>query len=262
MEKPKCIFVGLILLVSETSYSQVNHIPVNNDQNVANVIKPLAQVPIPQPLQEVQDSLTSNTKYGIIGIRFMPTYSSMKFQDAGGNTIKGEFVLSLSYSYGALLGINFNNNAGLQLECIYNTLSQKYKDKGLEHKIELNYLNFPLLLSVNTGKLKPVNLNVVAGPQLGINIGSSLHTKGSGGNDSIQAVLAVKKSDFGFAYGAGLDFGLNKEKTVRLDIGFRGFFGLINIRNESKTRETNNYYILQKTHIQTYSGYIGFTFLF
>jgi len=190
----------------------------------------------------------------------MPTFSSLKLQNASGNTIKGEFVLS--YGGGAILGLNFNNNVGLEIECIYNNLSQKYKDQDLERKIHINYLNVPLLLSLNTGRANTVNLNVVAGPQLGVNLGSSVTTSGSEGVDTVQAVLAVKKSDFGFAYGAGLDFGLNKSKTARLDIGFRGVFGLININDKSKSIETNQYYILEKAHIETYSAYIGFLILF
>lgn len=267
MKKINYILVGLIVLLSEFSKAQINNININinKDKDTTKVVNPPPPAPVQPPAQEppAQEppkSVASETKHGIIGVRFMPTFSSLKFQDAGGNTIKGEFVLS--YGYGALLGVNFNNNVGVQIECIYNNLSQKYKDKNMERKIEINYINIPLLLSLNTGRLKPVNLNIVAGPQLGINIGSSVTTTGSGGVDTLQAVFAVKKNDFGFAYGAGLDFGLNKSKTARLDIGFRGVFGLIDIRDESKTRETDQYYILQKTHIETYSGYIGFTFLF
>lgn len=198
--------------------------------------------------------------HGIVGIRFMPTLSSIKLQNAEGNTLKGEFVLS--YGYGAILGLNFNNYVGIQIEGIYNNLSQKYKDKDLERKIEISYLNFPVLLSLNTGRSNMVNLNIVAGPQLGVNLGSKVTTTGSEGVDTVHAVLAVKQGDFGFAYGAGLDFTLNKRRNARLDIGFRGVYGLIDISDESKTIETDQYYILQKAHVETYSAYIGFLLLF
>lgn len=238
------------MLLAEISGAQVNN-NINIDINKDSSNIRARQEPEPEP---------SGTKIGILGARFMPTISSVKLHNASGNTIKGEFIVS--YGYGGLVGLNFSNNFGLQLEGIYNELSQKYKDQNLERKIQIKYLNFPLLLSLNTGRLNMVNLNIVGGPQFGLNVGSSVTTTGSGEIDTVHAILAIKKSDFGLAYGAGLDFGLNKKRTARLDIGFRGVYGLINISDESGTIETGQYYILQKTHIETYSAYLGFLFLF
>ncbi|OFY86377.1 MAG: hypothetical protein A3F72_11290 [Bacteroidetes bacterium RIFCSPLOWO2_12_FULL_35_15] len=261
MKTLRHILLGLILIISGISTAQVINININKDSTKTVNPPPAAPPPAAQPPAKVEEpEQKTETFYGVFGLRFMPTFSSLKLQNASGNTIKGEFVLS--YGGGAILGLNFNNNVGLEIECIYNNLSQKYKDQDLERKIHINYLNVPLLLSLNTGRANTVNLNVVAGPQLGVNLGSSVTTSGSEGVDTVQAVLAVKKSDFGFAYGAGLDFGLNKSKTARLDIGFRGVFGLININDKSKSIETNQYYILEKAHIETYSAYIGFLILF
>lgn len=197
---------------------------------------------------------------GIFGIRYMPSISSIKVQNFEGD-VQGDFVLG--HGYGGLLGINFNNHIGLQVEVIYNQLSQKYKDHDLERRIDLNYVNVPLLLSLNTNRKKIINLNIVAGPQLGVNVGATLKTTGtSNGNVNTQAILAVKKNDFGIAYGTGLDFGLNLRRTIRLDIGFRGFMGLLDVSDQSATLEANSYYVLRKTHIETYSGYIGLLFIF
>ena len=251
--------MGLILIFSGISNAQVINININKDST--KTASPPPPPAATQPSAKVEEpEQKAETFYGVFGLRFMPTFSSLKLQNASGNTIKGEFVLS--YGGGAILGLNFNNNVGLEVECIYNNLSQKYKDQNLERKIHINYLNVPFLLSLNTCRTNTVNLNVVAGPQLGVNLCSSVSTTGSEGVDTVQAVLAVKKSDFGFAYGAGLDFGLNKSKTARLDIGFRGVYGLININDKSKNIETNQYYILEKAHIETYSAYIGFLILF
>lgn len=197
---------------------------------------------------------------GLFGIRYMPTISSIKVQNFEGD-VQGDFILG--HGYGGLLGINFNNHIGLQVEVIYNQLSQKYKDHDLERRIDLNYVNVPLLLSLNTNRKKIINLNIVAGPQLGVNVGATLKTTGTNnGNVNTQAVLAVKKNDFGIAYGAGLDFGLNLRRTIRLDIGFRGFMGLLDVSDESATLDANSYYVLRKEQIQTYSGYVGLLFIF
>ncbi|OFY84774.1 MAG: hypothetical protein A3F72_05815 [Bacteroidetes bacterium RIFCSPLOWO2_12_FULL_35_15] len=194
------------------------------------------------------------------GARFMPTFSSFDMQTSSGGTIKGE--VTLGYGVGALLGINFTNHVGIQGEIIYNSLSQKYKDQDLERKINIRYINLPILLSLNTGKSRPVNLNAVLGAQFGYNVGSSVSGSGSAGTDTLTAVLAVKKSDIGFAYGAGLEFALNTTRTIRLDLGFRGVYGFVNISKPTATTEQNSYYILDHANVDTKSGYIGLTFLF
>jgi opacity protein-like surface antigen len=199
---------------------------------------------------------------GEIGFRFLPTFTSLQFQTVDEATVRGEFTLG--YGFGAMLAGNFNNNVGLQAEIIYNSLTQKYKDRELDRRIDISYINFPLMLSLNTDKSRPFNLNFVAGPQIGYNLGSKITTSGGGPSeaDTVQAILAIKKGDFGFAYGAGMEFKLNSEGNFRFDLGFRGVYGLININDNSGTRTTNSYYILEKSRIKTNSIYMGFTFLF
>lgn len=195
-----------------------------------------------------------------IGIRFMPTFTSLDIKSASGGTIKGNVVFG--YGAGAILGFNFNQNIGIQGEVIYSSISQKYSEVNVQRKINLQYLNIPLLLSLNTGKMKMINLNIVAGPQIAISTGSSVATSGDDGTATSKGVLTVKKSDFGIAYGAGLDFGINEAKTFRVGIGFRGVYGLLDISDHSRTVTTDSYYLLDRTHIKTYSGYIGASFLF
>jgi opacity protein-like surface antigen len=101
---------------------------------------------------------------------------------------------------------------------------------------------------------------MVMGPQIGINVGSNLKTSGNDGSNP--AVLSVKKGDFGFAYGAGFDFGLNPEWTARLGLGFRGVLGLINISDHSNTIESDAYYILDKAKIKSNAAYIRLSFIF
>lgn len=193
---------------------------------------------------------------GEFGIRFMPTVSSLDLNTSSGGKVSGD--ATLGYGFGAFLGFSFTDHVGVQVEGIYSNIRQKYTENDVEHDIKLKYFNIPLLLSLNTGKTKMVNLNIVAGPQMGISAGSSF----SVGSDSSNAVLSVKKGDFGFAYGAGLDFGLNEMKTFRLGIGFRGVYGLFDVSDNSGSNSTDSYYILDRTHIKTYSGYIGVSYLF
>lgn len=204
-------------------------------------------------------STTVNAQKAEFGIRYMPTFSNFDMQASDGTTIKGE--VTISHGIGVLMGYNFNENVGIQGEVIYTAVARRYSERSVEQKVVLRYVNIPLLLSLNTGKSRMFNLNIVAGPQVGIRVGSHVYTTGDG-TLMAQPLLEVKKTDLGFAYGAGLDVGLNEAKTLRLGAGFRGVYGLIDISDNSSTTATDTYYILERTNIETYSGYIGFSVLF
>jgi opacity protein-like surface antigen len=198
-------------------------------------------------------------KRGEIGFRFMPTISSFDMKTYDGTTIKGE--ATLGFGMGAMLGFNFSNHVGLTGEIIYNSLAQKYRDEEMDRQINIKYINIPLMLSLNTGKGNPVNLKVEAGPQLGYNVGASFSSSGSANSDTIQTVFSTKNSDFGFAYGAGLEFILNSNKTIRLDVGFRGVYGFGNITNTSAPVDGTQF-LLQNAAVRTNAAYIGFSRLF
>jgi hypothetical protein len=250
MKKYIYVAAGTMFLLS-TSQAQVN----TNSSISDNFSKDIILV-----TEEITDKPVPAFPVMVLGIRFMPTTSNIKVQNSDGNSVDGDIVLS--YGYGGLLGFNFTKHVGLQLEVLYNTLSQKYADHTLDREIDINYINVPLLLSLNVNRTNAFNINLAVGPQLGVNVGSSVTTRGTAnGNTNTKAVLAVKENDFGIAYGAGVDFGLNAARTIRFDIGFRGVNGLVDVSDRSEKLETGSYYILQKKRTQTYAGYIGFTFL-
>lgn len=196
------------------------------------------------------------------GLRFMPTYSSFEMQTSAAGTVKGESIMG--YTFGAFVGYSFNRFMGFQTEVDYSSLSRKYTSAGIEQRVNLRYIDIPLLASFNTGKFRMINLNIVAGPQIGIGVGNNVYTSGADGTNKATPILSVRKSNIGVAYGAGLDFGLNHNRTFRLAIGYRGVYGLMNISKNSGTADPNNpdaYFILQKTHITTYAVYVGFSII-
>ena len=204
-------------------------------------------------------TLNANAQSAEFGLRFMPTVSALDMKTSSGGTVTGQ--ATLGYGIGALLGYNFSNHVGIQGEAIYSSITQKYKEQDVERKINLKYVNIPLLLSLNTNKTGSVNLNAVAGPQIGISVGSSVFT--SGGNESnTTAIIDVKKGDLGLAYGAGVDFALSPAGAVRLGIGFRGVYGLFDISDNNNSTTTDSYYILDRTHLKTYSAYAGLSIVF
>jgi hypothetical protein len=204
-------------------------------------------------------TIQANAQKGEVGLRFMPTFSSFEMKNAGGGTVDGD--VTLGFGLGALLGFNFTNIVGIQGELIYSSISQKYKEVDVEHRVNLRYFNIPLLLSLNTGKTKAVNFNVVGGPQIGISAGSRLSTV-NGNNTIPDPVLAVKKGDLGLAYGAGLDFALNTARTFRFGLGYRGVLGLFDISDNNASIATDAYYILDRTNVNTNAIYVGLSLLF
>lgn len=207
--------------------------------------------------------LSSFTKVGAqkmeFGLRFMPTFSSFEVFTPGNGRQLGDYTNG--YGFGAILGYNFTDHVGVQGEIIYSAIGQKYTEADVERKINLKYVNIPLLFSVNTGKTKTVNFNLVGGPQIGISVGSNIFTPRDG-NNSTTAVLSVKKGDLGFAYGAGLDFGINSARTTRVGLGFRGVQGLFDISDNSATLSTDGFYLLDRSKVKTYAAYLGLSFLF
>jgi hypothetical protein len=202
-------------------------------------------------------TMGANAQRGEFGLRFMPTYSSTDIQISSGGKVQGN--ATLGFGAGAILGFNFSDYIGVQGEVIYSSTTQKYKEEDVERKITLKYVNIPLMLSLNTGKTKAFNFNVVAGPQIGISVGSDISGVAT---DSMNAVLSVKKGDLGVAFGAGFDFGLNPAHTIRLSIGYRGVRGLLDISDDNGSLENGSYYVLDKAHTKSNAGYIGLSFLF
>jgi opacity protein-like surface antigen len=198
-------------------------------------------------------------RYVEFGFKFLPTVSSFSMKPASSGTVKG--TATFGFGFGGSLAVNFTKHYGVQGEIIYNSLSQKYTDDDMEREINLRYINFPLMFSLNTGKGKQANLNVMVGPQFGMNIGSSFNTSSGNGTDTVTYVLATKKGDFGMAYGAGVEFMLNEIRTIRLDLGYRGIYGFTNI-NKTLPSENDDEPLFESAKVRTNSGYIGITFLF
>lgn len=258
----KTMIAGFALFTG-TANAQTDTLIIKHD-TVRTTIDTVKVIERTAPPQVVHDTVAvNNTKkdapplrWGEFGLRFMPTWTYLSFNTSNGDVVQG--TSDINYGYGALLGFNFTKNIGVVGEIDYLGISQKYKDQGLERQVHINYLNIPVMLSINTDKTKPVNLNLVVGPQFGINVGSSLDANGNGDNSTMQGTLAVKSNDVGIAYGAGLEFALNRQHTIRFDLGFRGMYGLVDIN--STTTGPNTYNVLVNASRRSYGGFAGFTF--
>lgn len=199
-------------------------------------------------------------KRGELGVRYMPTFSSLEVRTSNLQTIQGD--ITANQGFGIMLAGNISKNVGIQAEMNYLEINQKYRDQNLDRHIKVSYVNIPVMLSLNTDKTRKVNFNMVTGPQFGINVGSSLKTTGDENSETLHGVVEAKGTDIGLAYGAGLEFALNKKHTLRLDPGFRGFYGLSEVSSKQTSNSPNTYNVIVRASRQTYAGYLGLTWCF
>lgn len=225
-------------------------------------------VPEKKEVQVVHDTVVKEKdrskdlklRVGEFGIRYMPTLAALAFRNSNGEVVQGEFTMS--QGYGLMLGLNFSKNVGLQGEVNYLDVTQKYKDRNLDRQVNVAYLNVPVLLSVNTDKRRVVNLNFVAGPQFGFNIGSSIKTSGSDNTETVKATVGASGTDVGLAYGTGLEIALNPMHTFRLDLGYRGFYGLFDAMGNQSSSNPDTYNVLIRASRKTHAAYLGLTMCF
>ena len=195
---------------------------------------------------------------GQFGIHFMPSFTKIDVRDSKGNVIPGS--VSLQPGFGILLGFNISSHFGIQGEINYLSISQKYKDASVDREIKIRYINVPLLLTLNTDKSKQVNMNVVAGPEFGFNTGASINSTGTKGTDTLQAVVVLKKANVGFAYGAGLEFAMNKSRSCFFELGYRGFYSFVDVT--TTVNSDNKYNAVVELPKNRNSVYIGVTVQF
>jgi len=271
METNKTIFslllAGTFISTAVTAQSDTVRVRTTTTETISSGTykSPTTMTPAPAPAPipaVVEDDRNENPslRRTEIGFRYYPTFSALKVRTYSGEVVDG--TVSMSNGFGAFIGHNFSRHVGVILEVDYNQMSQKYRDANLDRIVNLSYVNVPVLLSLNTDKTNWVNWNFVVGPQFGLNIGSSVKTNGNANGDTLRAVVAVKEGDVGLAYGTGLEFALNEDHTFRLDVGFRGFYGLVNMDAKQSSSSPGSYNVVLRAARKYYAGYIGITFVF
>lgn len=258
------VAVGALLFAGTTKAQTPDTVKVyNNGPDTVKITQPAPApqpVPAPMPADDGDGRTDAPLRATEFGIRYYPTFAALRVRTYNGDVVDGQ--ITMNHGYGAFIGHNFNRHVGVVLEVDYNEVSQKYRDRDLDRVVKLNYVNIPVLLSLNTNKAAWVNWNFVAGPQFGVNIGSNISGDSNGNADTLRATVAVRRGDVGLAYGTGLEFALNPEHTFRIDVGFRGFYGLVDMNASQQSNNPDVYNIMVKATRKTYAGYIGIAFMF
>ncbi|MBA3899221.1 MAG: PorT family protein [Bacteroidetes bacterium] len=215
---------------------------------------------ISSPLQETV--IPSITGFHI-GLRYMPTFSDLDFAVENGEVEAGG---ELNHGFGLSLNYYFTNFFGTHLEINYTGFEYTFRDGDQETRVNINYINIPLLASYNTNLGRRVNWNLHAGPYLGINTGANLTTEDVGTTNgtttgTTTGVIHVRPADIGVAYGTGLDFGFGQTQWFHIRVGYRGSAGLIELSDNDATIDNDQFnVVLTRSRLITNGAYIGVMF--
>ncbi len=117
------------------------------------------------------------------------------------------------FQFGGYLKIMTSEKFGIQPELIYSQMGAS-APSGQTGSVDFNYLSIPVLLRYNVTE----NFSLQAGPQLGILLAANQ----SNGSTSINVKDQTNGTDFGGAFGIGLDFG-------KFNAGARYYLGFSNL---------------------------------
>ncbi len=139
--------------------------------------------------------------------------------------------------FGAFAQIHFTKIFSVQPELVFSSQGNGYETNGVKESRNLNYINIPVMLQLNTKK----GFSFEAGPEFGFLIGAKYKAAGSSAKD-------IKK-DFkssNFSFGLGIVYRMK----IGLGFGFRYNIGL------SKISTVNN--IVEKS----IGGQLGLSYKF
>jgi hypothetical protein len=234
-------------------------------QNYARAITFLCALLIYSKLrsQDMPESVHSNMEQPAyqweVGFQLMPTYVTFSMNNWDGTSVQGDAIIGLSRSI--VTAVALNPTLSIGAEMIYTTFNRQFNQNGALKRLNVNYVSIPILATVNTSKMSRVNVNLVIGPQFGINAGSAVESADGKEPDSLQNIWRGKQGEMGVAYGVGLEFALNSRRSLRLTTGFRGISGFLDVVDNSTTWAVY-YSRTNRVNVHLYSVYTGLTWLF
>jgi hypothetical protein len=207
------------------------------------------------PASIIQESQLPNIAGFHFGVRYQPFLSKMNFiSQTNSRIIPDE---TINQGWGASLNYYGSNYFAIHVEIINQRQKFSFRDAGFQNTVDLNYVNMPILASLNSNYGRAINVNVAAGPYLGFNTNVQTTTNGQA-NGKGTPILIANPLDFGAAYGAGLDFAFGTGSWLHLNLGYRGTLGFTNIKDSNIILDETQYSIIGKNARNRTNGlYVG-----
>jgi Outer membrane protein beta-barrel domain len=130
------------------------------------------------------------------------------------------------FNLGLIGHVHLTRQIALQPEAYYSLQGAKYTTLGIDTKINLSYINVPVLLQYMFDN----GFRLQAGPQIGFLINAESKTS----NTNVSIMNNLKKVDFALSAGIGY---VHPPSGFGIDARYN--FGLSNINKSSSTKSTN-----------------------
>ncbi len=137
-----------------------------------------------------------------------------------------EYNSKAGFHLGLLGHIHINKQFAVQPELVYSQQGAKYTTSGVETKIDLGYVNIPVMFQYMFDN----GFRIEAGPQLGIMVNGQSET------NNVETELDDNLAAIDFALGAGLGW-IHTPSGFGVDARYN--FGLSNINENSSVKSTN-----------------------
>lgn len=141
------------------------------------------------------------------------------------NSVK--YDMKTGFHLGLLAHIHLDKSIAVQPELVYSSQGAKYTSNNLAYKLDLDYINLPVMLQYMFSN----GFRLEAGPQVGFLI----NAKSEVNNTSVDVKDNLKSIDFGVGLGAGYI-----KPSTGLGVGVRYNVGLSNINENGPVKSTNS----------------------
>ena len=255
MKTIKMIFVGLAGLFFIEAVNAQSETKEKSETETVSLEQTEPKFPSQDRMSE-----TPNQAGFHIGLRYQPVFGKVDFNTYGGNTVNA--TMQASHGFALSLNYYFNNWIGTHLEAMWSKQQFNFEDAGSSRTVNLSYLNFPIMASLNSNLGHWFNVNIAAGPYFAVNTGADVEVSNNqDGSGTAEGVLAINPVDIGVAYGGGVDFAFGPERGIHLRTGYRGTSGLLSLQN-SRAEITENQFTLvaEGSRLHTSGFYLGVMF--
>lgn len=134
------------------------------------------------------------------------------------------------FHLGAIVEIPISEKFAFQPEILYSSQGSSEEDGGIDSKLNLNYINIPLMAKYYIAQ----GLSLQAGPQIGFLASAKSKTEGDGVEVEIDADEFIKGIDFGLNFGLGYQLAAGIFFEGRYNLGLSDINDIDGVSEEIK----------------------------
>lgn len=190
--------------------------------------------------------LKSFFSIALLSLFFIPAFSQISFGLKGGTNV-AEFSFKdqgttipqetvNGFTLGAVLEVGLGGNVFLQPEAVFVQKGSQLQVLNTDNKINVNYLDVPVLLKIKLLNSNLLNVNVLAGPSFGLALNGEQTEDGQTIDIDFGGEDGFKRFDLGINAGGGVGVNLG---SIGVFGDVRYLFGVSNI-SEGANREIKN----------------------